>query len=197
MSFNLIEDAGRLGQGALAVIGGAVIGAVVTGFMTNSAVRLVTTRQIPPLILRWVRLFAGFAGGLMVGYVVFSGIGGWGLGGAGGNNTGELPPAGTAAADTKSLPPAAPVGITLLGGPRVRGAAFYQLDRDQAAKSLGELGTGLPAKPGTFALRIYDDSVARDHVAVTELVAWAERLGWKVIIEEFKGQTLPPETKRP
>ena len=24
----------------------------------------------------------------------------------------------------------------------------------------------LPAKPGTFALRIYDDSVARDHVAV-------------------------------
>lgn len=196
MSMNMIDDIGRLGQGALAVLGGAVVGAVVTGFMTNSAVRLLTTRRLPPLILRWVRIGSGLAGGLFVGYVVFSGFGGWGLGGAGGASGGQAEPSATAAADSRSIP-VSRIGISLLGGSRVQNGAFYWLDGPEPPKTLADLGKSLPVTPGTVALRIYDDSVARDHVAVVDLITWAERAGWKVVIEEFKGQTLPQETKRP
>jgi hypothetical protein len=195
---SIFDEAGRLAQGVLAVVGGAVIGAIVTGFLTNSAVQVISARRLPPLMLRWVRIFSGLGIGAIVGYAVFSGVGGWQLGGAGGTDTGAGVPVVNIASDEPRPGPPAPTraAITLLGGMRVRGTSFYLIDGVSAAKSLGELGAVLPATPGILTLRIYDDSVSRDHAAVTELIGWAERLGWKVVIEELKGQSLPAEVKR-
>ena len=119
---------------------------------------------------------------------------------AGGGGGGGLVILASATSLTGGSPqPAAPlrIGITILGGARVRGEAFYQLDNDATPKTLAQVEPLFPAAmAGTIALRLYDDSVSRDHAAVTGLIAVAERNGWKVVTEEYKGQSLPPETKR-
>ena len=60
---NLMNDAGRFAQGGLAVLGGAVIGAVASGFITNSSIRMVSGKQLPATLLRIIRLCGGLAGG--------------------------------------------------------------------------------------------------------------------------------------
>ncbi len=202
MTLNLVDQAGKLTQAGLAVIGAAVLGAIVVGFLVNFVTTLVIGKKMPPLMTRWVRILSALASGIAVGMIVFSGTGGFGLGGGYGPGEGGAgTPVKTAAATLTggSPQPAAPmrVAITVLGGSRVRGAAFYQLDNETSPKTLIQLEPQLAATTaGTVALRLYDDSVARDHAAVTELIALAERGGWKVVIEEFKGQSLPPEAKR-
>jgi hypothetical protein len=202
MTLNLVDQAGKLTQAGLAVIGAAVLGAIFVGFIVNFMTTLVFGKRLPPMMVRWVRILAALASGIAVGLIVFSGTGGFGLGGGygpGDSGAGAPTPVPAATLTGGSPQPAAPlrVGITVLGGSRVRGEAFYQLDNEPTPKSLTQLQPRLTAAiAGTVALRLYDDSVSRDHAAVTELIALAERGGWKVVIEEFKGQSLPPEANR-
>ena len=202
MTLNLVDQAGKLTQAGLAVIGAAVLGAVFVGFLVNFATTLLFGKRLPPMMSRWVRILSALASGIAVGLIVFSGTGGFGLGGgygSGDSGAGTPTPAPAATLTGGSPQPAAPlrVGITILGGARVRGAAFYQLDNENTPKTLTQLEPQLSAAPaGTVALRLYDDSVSRDHAAVTALIALAERGGWKVVTEEYKGQSLPPEAKR-
>lgn len=200
---SLVDRAGRLSQAGLAVIGAAVLGAIAIGFVANLLTTLVFGKRMPPLLARWVRIFSALASGIAVGMIVFSGTGGFGLGGGFGSSSSgiTLPASSPAAAKSEDTArPSEPtrVGVTILGGGRVRGEAFYQVDHDLKPKTLLQLEPTLAsASAGTMALRLYDDSVARDHAAVTGLIARAERCGWKVVIEEFKGQSLPPEPKQP
>jgi hypothetical protein len=199
---NLVDQAGKLMQASLAVIGAAVLGAILVGFTVNFVTTLFFGKRLPTIFLRWIRILSALASGVATALVVFSGTGGLGIGGGYGSGEGG---AGVPTPEQKAtLTGGSPdpvkqlrVGITILGGSRVHGEAFYQIDNEPTPKSLKELQSQLSGSTaGTVALRIYDDSVSRDHAAVTELIAFAERGGWKVVIEEFKGQSLPPEAKR-
>lgn len=199
---SLVDQAGKLTQAGLAVIGAAVLGAIIVGFLVNFLTTLLFGKRMPPLIARWVRILSALASGMAVAMIVFSGVGGFGLGGgfgAGEGGAGTPVPMSSAAMTGGSPQPAAPlrVYITILGGSRVRAGAFYHVDNDASPKTLVQLEPQFATVTnGTVALRLYEDSVARDHAAVTELIALAERNGWKVVIEEFKEQSLPPEAKR-
>jgi hypothetical protein len=72
----------------LAVIGGAVIGALLVGFFSNLLARLATTRKLPPWALNVVRLLGAIAAGWLVALWLFGG-GGPGVGGAGGLGIGS------------------------------------------------------------------------------------------------------------
>lgn len=200
---SLVDQAGKLTQAGLAVIGAAVLGAIVVGFFVNFLTTMLFGKRLPPLMSRWVRILAALASGVAVAMIVFSGVGGFGLGGGfgtGQGGAGTPVPMSSATLTGGSPQPAAPmrVNITILGGSRVRAGAFYHVDGDASPKTLVQLEPQFAALTnGTVSLRLYDDSVARDHAAVTDLIALAERSGWKVVIEEFKGQSLPPEANRP
>jgi len=67
----------------LAVVGGAVLFGLLTGFLARLATRMLTTRQMPLWAVRFVRCAGAVVGGWLVALFVFGG-GGSGLGGGGG-----------------------------------------------------------------------------------------------------------------
>jgi hypothetical protein len=67
----------------LAVVGGAVLGAIIIGFLANLLARLATTRKLPRWAANVVRLLGAVAAGWLVALWVFGG-GGAGIGGSGG-----------------------------------------------------------------------------------------------------------------
>src|SRR5436305_7925867 len=67
----------------LAIIGGAAIGAFVTGFLTQAIVRGYTGQKVPRWVVWTLRVLGGFAMGWLV-YLIVYGHGGSLFGGFGG-----------------------------------------------------------------------------------------------------------------
>jgi hypothetical protein len=68
----------------LAVAGGAVLGALLTGGLGGFFIRSVTTRRAPDWVRRMLRTLGGIAAGLLAALFLFGGGGGSGFGGTGG-----------------------------------------------------------------------------------------------------------------
>jgi len=159
---------------------------------------------MPGPMLRVIRLLGAAASGLIVGMIVFSGSGGFGLGGGfgpGEGGTGQVSPQSMASGTGEPKPTGGgSLRISLLGGSRVQGAAFYRLDGESKARTLAELQRHLRElkekgwAPTKLELRIYDDSVAKDHPAVGDLVAWAMLTGIGVSVE-IMPTPMPPLPK--
>jgi hypothetical protein len=77
-----------VGVKVLAVLGGALIGGVVAGWLGKFVLRFVTKKPMPPFLLGIVRLAGAVGGGWLVFLFVFGG-GGSGVGGEGGTSTGN------------------------------------------------------------------------------------------------------------
>lgn len=72
----------------LAILGGAVVGALVVGFLTGLAVRGLTTRKMPLWARNVMRILGAVVGGWLVALWLFGG-GGPGVGGTGGLGLGS------------------------------------------------------------------------------------------------------------
>src|SRR2546421_12465220 len=88
---NFIDAPGQIVVKALAVAGGAAVGALLTGAIVGLVIRRLFRKPQPPAVRTVVRLLGGIAGGLAVGGLLFTGVGGggwgrgdWGLKGGGG-----------------------------------------------------------------------------------------------------------------
>jgi hypothetical protein len=186
---------------ALAVIGGAVIGAYLIGWFTQLLVRVLTAQKMPPWPLRFVRLLGGIAAGLLVmATLSWTGGGSWGFGGRStGLGTGDGSKSndddkGKDKADLKEVPPASPetLRIEVLGDPalkKIAGATFdarrcYRLAEEKEPKlqTLAEMekyiSDRLKEEPPLhrIVLVLYRDSPDRKVGRVDDLKTWAEDL---------------------
>jgi hypothetical protein len=91
----------------LAVVGGAVIGAFLVGFLGNFLSRAMTTRKLPPWARNVLRLLGAVAFGWLVALWLFGG-GGWGIGGIGGWGIGSGTGRGEHTAQAPGAGPTAP-----------------------------------------------------------------------------------------
>lgn len=203
---SLMDNAGKFTTSGLAVLGAFFLGAVVLGAGTNFISRSLFGKKLPASLLRFVRVLGGLAVGLAVGLLVFSGAGGWGLGGSGGDGSGNAAIKPAMSPNTTKMPPAPPparLGVALLGGARVQGQAFYLVDGEQLPRTMASMRERLtlPASPAEaqplLTLRIYEDSVAQDHPAVIELETWARQSGWRVSVEKVSDMLPVVEGGRP
>ena len=94
-----MQNLGTIFMNLVAIVGAAVIGAFVCGFIFQLSVRFSTRRYPPHVLLQAVRLLGGLACGLLVYLLVSSGGGGFGLGtgglGLGGLGQGKSTATGT------------------------------------------------------------------------------------------------------
>jgi hypothetical protein len=176
----------------MAVLGGVGVGWVVSGFFVRVTGKLLTLRQVPRPVVRFVQLLGGVALGFAVWLWVTGtgggfGFGGGGFGGGGPGGTGARTTApdaarGKAPAGDKDKGGAGrttSVQVTMLGGERVREDRFYLLDGEQAPRTLGELKDALQQRRQKdpdlkeLVIVVEEASVARNHPAVLDLQRWA------------------------
>jgi hypothetical protein len=152
----------------LAVAGGAALGGIGSGVVTRVLTRLLTTKAVPPSVLRVIRLLGAIALGLITAVLLFGtggglggGGGGWGLfGGSGsgeGTGKGGEPPAPTGRApstardpttaketsrgDTgrRERPGTTALRVEVLGDARVEGNRFYRVEGEARLRNLDEV----------------------------------------------------------
>jgi hypothetical protein len=191
----------------LAIAGGAALGALLVGFLTQLFCRAVTTRKVPRGVLFVIRLLGAVVCGWLVALWVFGGGGGW-LGGPGGSGFGTGAGKGTRQAageagedrvegknpgDSSSV-----LRVEVLGDAALkRGAAGkpvdpsrrYRMEGRDGLLTLPEARTVIKQRQEGAGLRrldviLYNDSPARDVPYVRELVKWAEDLPLGVDITE-------------
>ena len=166
----------------LAVAGGAALGVLIISLIVRLLGRLLGTRRVPGPLYLMVRILGAIVGGWAVWLLVFGG-GGSGIGGPGGSHAGgpgtgkgtgaEKPaatqPAGTHRANT--------LAVVMLGGARVHGDRFYQVAGAKEPLNLEELKEVLKKRQAAglqgVEIVIYENSVSRDHSAVSALQQWA------------------------
>jgi hypothetical protein len=207
---------------ALAVVGGAAVGGVLLGLVTQLLVRLAAAKQVPPWPLRGVRLGGAVAGGWLV-YLWLFGVGGGGLGGPGG---GWWPGAGqgpekekeAAAKDakkekkgTQDEDQAETVRVEVLGDAtleKIAGGTKFDPERryrfqgrdDRRLRTLAEVKARVKAlheKQGVKKIKIvlyYDAPDQANATYVSPLAAWARELfGEEAVGFEELGEKAPAE----
>jgi hypothetical protein len=185
-----------------AVAAGALTGYMGSGFVVRKSTTALTRKEAPRVVVFPFRVVGGAIGGWLVMLGFGGGLGFFG----GGEGSGNGPAAGVQSAasvpaDTKAVKlPAKPevaavtpqsLRIRLLGGPRVVGEKFYQIDNAPQAMTLSELQKKISEQKqhGLKAIEIliYQNSVARNHPAVHSLEDWAGQQGLSVTIPPTKG----------
>jgi len=193
----------------LAVVGGFLVGYVLTGGLAWWLDRSLFRKTTPPVIHRTVRVLGGVIAAVVVALLVF-GRGGGGVGGGQGEGIGSgtaSPGSGTGtgtgtngetAAPSPAPPPAAPakdvpppearVRVTVLGGPDVKDQRFYLVGDDPTPRTLAEAKAAIQAKkdsaPEKLGVEIRftaRNTLPRDHPAVTLLADWARDAGLAVV----------------
>jgi hypothetical protein len=182
----------------LAVAGGAAVGWLAIGFAVNVLRRFLGVSSVPRPPLVFARTFGAVVAGWVVWLWVF-GHGGSGIGGPGGNSLGGAPgsepgitqeqPRPTPA---RSVDGSSPLTVVMLGGNRVKDDRFYKILGENQALTLSELKEALKKRQDLdlqrLKIAIYDDSVAENHVRVTNLVEWAEQHNLQVSKSRLKGE---------
>ncbi|HEY1379736.1 MAG TPA: hypothetical protein VGF55_23230, partial [Gemmataceae bacterium] len=210
-----VDDLGQIVVKALAVAGGAAVGALLTGAIVGLIIRQLFRKPQPPAVRTLVRILGGVAGGLAVAVLLFSGMGGggWGIGSWGlgtGKGTGDSASARTAATQPdKPSPPEPPpkslpttpestrVRVIMLGGDLVRNGAAYRVEGERQARTLADvqqvIRRRMAADPPAKALDIliYENSVARGTAPVDDLELWARQNGLTVNVVTAPGD-IPP-----
>jgi hypothetical protein len=197
-----LTDLGPITVRVLAVAGGAAIAAFLTSGVAGIFVRWLFHKQQPRAARRLLRLTGGLAGGLAVAMVVFSGHGGWGIGGTGnGQRDGTESRASLldrpTEPSTRTKPEPTRIRVVMLGGDLVKNGAAYRIDGEHQARKLADVQQlirqrlGADPPPAGIDILIYDNSVARDTAAVDDLEQWARQNGMAVTIVTTGGD-IPP-----
>jgi hypothetical protein len=185
-----------------AVAAGALAGFLGSGFVVRKSATALVRKEAPRAVVFPFRVVGGVIGGWLVMLGFGGGLGFFG----GGEGPGNGPSAGiqqsaNVPADTKAVklpakaevatPATNTVRIRLLGGPRVVGEKFYQVDGSAQAMTFQELKKNIEEKKQHglkgIELLIYQNSVARNHPAVHSLEDWAGQQGLSVTIPPTKG----------
>jgi len=208
-----LDNLGALLTGVLAVVGGAVAGAVLTAAAVWLVCRFAFKRQPPPSVRKLVRWLGAVAGALAVAAFLNFGLGGggWGPfgGGAGlgpGNGTHDTRPTTGSARETATTPtqPAkAPdtstahgsrIRVVVLGGPLVKDDAYFRIEgqpRPMTLREVQEYVNRQRQRPGEAVagvdILVYQNSLDYDTEPVRQLRAWAAANGLSPAVVELKG----------
>lgn len=191
----------------LAVGGGFLAGFLLTGFVVWLLDRWLTGGKAPPTLKQAARVVGGLVLALLVALIVFGSGSGWGLFGAGigdskgqgatdqaGDGKGGTPvtagpeaqqPAVEQSSQVRDLPPPEQrVRVTVLGGTAVKDERFYLIDNDQPPKTFAEVTSAVGAKKAASGKAVglevrfsTENTLPRDHPAVTRLVRWGQEQG--------------------
>ena len=183
----------------LAVAGGAALGALLLGFLTQLLCRALTTRKVPRGLLFVIRLLGAVVCGWLVALWVFGG-GGGGLGGPGGSGLGAGAGKGTqqAANDAeknrgagrKSDDSSAALRVEVLGDAALKRVAAgkpmdpnrcYRVEGREGLLTLPEVEQFIEQRRTSAGLRrldviLYNDSPDPNVPYVSRLVEWARNL---------------------
>jgi hypothetical protein len=198
---------------ALAVAGGAGLGAGATGLVLRFAARRFKdsgrTRKVGRPIGLVLRALGAVAAGLAVwlwlsvfesgGTGLFGGQGGSDFGGKGAQgdeSQADSVPDGAGPKRSDRRPPVRKekLQVTMLGGKRVTGGRFYVLEGESSARDLKDVKKTVKdqqqAGVKTIEILIYEDSVARtgEHGAIRDLTDWAKENGFTVTLREMPGE---------
>jgi hypothetical protein len=185
-----------------AVVAGALTGFLTSGFVVRKSTTALIRREAPQVVVFPFRVVGGALGGWLVMLAFGGGLGFFGGGEGTGNGTGAgVQPSANRSTENRavSLPakpeaaPSAPqtLRVRLLGGSRVAGEKFYQIDNMPQAMTLSELKKNIDEQKQHglkgIEILIYQNSVARNHPAVHNLEDWAGQQGLSVTIPPTKG----------
>jgi hypothetical protein len=208
-STTILHDLLYFASRAAAAIIGGVLGAVATGILVWFLCRFAVNRQPPRIARRFLRILGGIAGAMAAVLFLPIGFGGFGLGwggfgfGSGDSNSALQAVAPDSTPDEIPRPPppdpaASRARIVILGGPLVRGEAFYRFDDERTPLSLAELqarlGDRMKADPPLAAIDIliyFEDSLAKQSAPVVRLTDWAAQVGLSVSVSSHPGR-IPP-----
>jgi hypothetical protein len=190
-SLAFVQNVGRLIVGTLAVAGGAFLGGLLIGLLTQVLAKMLTTRSVPRAALTFVRLLGAVVGGVLVWMMLFgssSGGGdGWGLGGWSGlgpgkGTGGEQPvkPNGTEHPKPPDKPPssngkpphqASEIRIEVLGDQPQPERRFYRVEGEPKLQTLPEVTETLSRKKDLkkVVIVLYKNSPDRDTTVVRDL----------------------------
>ena len=197
LAANGLENLGYLGIRVLAVVGGAVVGALLTSLVVWLAGKYWFKRQAPWPAKKLLRTLGAIAGALLVASFLHLSGGGWGLFGGGGTGIGDSGDRGgskgqQAANQSKEqtsqgaaivAPGTERLRVTVLGGALVHPPAYYRVDGRPGAVELKDVqdlvrsrrdqGKSLAA----VDILIYDNSLGQDTEPVKKLQAWVRESG--------------------
>jgi hypothetical protein len=183
----------------LAIAGGAALGALLSGLLTQLLCRAVTTRKVPRGVLFLIRLLGAVVCGWLVALWVFGG-GGGGLGGPGGSGfgagagKGTQQPAGEGEKkreeDRRPDKGTAGLRVEVLGDPALKRVAAgnpvdpnrrYRVEGKEGLMTLSEVEQLIEQRRTSAGLRrldiiLYNDSPARNVLYVARLEEWARNL---------------------
>jgi hypothetical protein len=190
----------------VAVVGGGVLGALVTGLLFSLIARAYFQQRPSRLMKRFVQLLGGLAVALAISKLPIGFGSGFGFGG--GSGPGEGSADGSKSNPVASLPDDTPkppqqespltestaaegavVRIEMLGGTRVQDGKFYLIEGDNEPKTKQEVykiiedrlkHSPRPLKGVEIIVTL--KSVARIDPAVTDLESWAKNRDLKVSV---------------
>jgi hypothetical protein len=216
LAVNPLENLGNLGVAVLAVVGGAVVGAVVTSVAVWLVSRYYFKKTLPAAPRTLLRWLGAFAGALLVAGFLSLGGAGWGPFGGGGPGFGAGAAgdsAGTDAAksaaadaakgqDAKATDPPARGGervrVIVLGGSLVQGRAFYRIEGQRQPSDLDAVREFVRRRQGESPplggvdILIYQNSSDANTEQVKQLRAWALGSGLTPHVVELSGDIPPP-----
>jgi hypothetical protein len=181
----------------LAVAGGAAVGGVGIGLITQGLSRLLTTRPIPRVPLRIVRILGAIVCGWIVALLLFGGGlgglgggGGWSFGGSGGGGTGKEQPrttAGTGETGRESGKAGPGGGLTLRVEVLPEYPAVYRVQTPGGPRrfKFDELTAYLleekKATPPLSGIEVSEESSDPNAPAVLHLTEWARKNGLNAV----------------
>jgi hypothetical protein len=178
-------DPGTLALKVLAVVGAFTVGAVVTGWLAKLLAKMMGFQTVYPFLLRWSRLL----GGLAIGLVVWSGIGGGGNGwwpfgqggGAGNSGSGEAsgpkPPSNQGPTNPEQT-----LRVQMRGGAEPEKDDKFYVIEGEKPRTWEDLESVLKERKKNSNLKIIEiviskRSVDEDNPAVKKLKNWAKENG--------------------
>lgn len=196
LAANALDNLSFLTMAVLAVVGGAVVGALLTMLSVWFVSKYFFKRQLPWGPRKLLRILGAIAGALFVAGFLHFGGGGWGPFGGDGTGTGDgagksAAPASeptkdpsTTANPATPAPTADRIRIIILGGQLVRGRAFYRIEGQRTAcelKDVQEFIKNRRAQAGhpitTVDVLVYQDSAGYNTEQVKQLMNWLTESG--------------------
>ena len=197
----MFDNAGKFVLGALAVAGGFLVGNLLMLLICRVVAKMAFQTRMNRRLEQALRILAGIAVAILVGWLVFRGGPGWGFGGTG---TGEGEGSGGEQSSTNPSHPESPK-VTPKKSPapgvlsptlrvRIEAATSYPktfrfdgdpeaLSLDAAKKRLEEFKAGTKGEP-RLEIRVYQNSTAVDHADVRDLIAHAHELQFATRVDK-------------
>jgi hypothetical protein len=193
---DIFGNTGQFVTYVLAVVGGFLVGYILTFILCRMIAKLVFKRRMPEVIERALRVIGGILVAALVAWLLFRGGFGWGLGGTGGvesgNQGGDSSKPKDAGKDSgKTVPETVQATRTKVRiEPATAWPKTFRFDGDaealdvEAAKSrLAEIQKMAKGEP-RLDIHVYQNSSAVGHDDVRKFIEHAHALGFSTRVEK-------------